>query len=181
NAGNSAQESGLWYTPAYPESAWINDWVSLTQRYLNNAIVIGMDLRNEPHNATSGGACWGCGSQTNDWRLAAQRAGNAVLNVNPNLLIFVEGTDCYNGSCDWWGGNLEGAQTFPVVLNVANRLVYSPHDYGPNLYVQSWFNGSTTSASLISVWTKYWAYLSLNGIAPVWLGAFGTTNNNIDS
>src|SRR5262249_49641663 len=45
NAGNSAQESGLWYTPAYPESAWINDWVSLTQRYLNNAIVIGMDLR----------------------------------------------------------------------------------------------------------------------------------------
>ena len=103
-----------------------------------------------------------------------------MLAVNPNLLIFVEGTDCYNGDCDWWGGNLEGVKTAPVVLSVANRLVYSAHDYGPNLYVQSWFNGNTTYASLVATWTKYWAYISLNGIAPVWLGEFGTTNNNGD-
>ena len=43
-----------------------------------------------------------------------------------------------------------------------------------------WFNGSTTYASLVAVWTKYWAYLSINGVAPVWVGEFGTTNNNID-
>jgi endoglucanase len=175
-AGNSAQASGLWYTSAYPESAWINDWLALAQRYLNNATVVGMDLRNEPHAAV----CWGCGSATTDWRLAAQRAGNAVLNLNSNLLIFVEGTDCYNGSCDWWGGNLAGAQAYPVVFNVANRLVYSAHDYGPNLYVQPWFNGTTSYSSLVATWTKYWAYLSLNGIAPVWVGEFGTTNNNGD-
>ena len=42
-----------------------------------------------------------------------------MLAVNPSLLIFVEGTDCYNNDCDWWGGNLEGAQSYPVVLNVA--------------------------------------------------------------
>jgi endoglucanase len=100
--------------------------------------------------------------------------------VNPNLLIFVEGTDCYNGDCDWWGGNLEGVQNAPVQLNVANRVVYSAHDYGPNLFGQSWFNSGTSYASLVSVWTKYWAYISLNGIAPVWLGEFGTTNNNGD-
>lgn len=175
DAGNSAQESGLWYTSAYPESAWIQDWIMLAQRYNNNSTVVGVDLRNEPHNS----ACWGCGS-VNDWRLAAQRAGNAVLNVNPNLLIVVEGIDCHNGSCTWWGGNLEGARNAPVVLNVPSRLVYSPHDYGPNLYQQSWFNGSTTYASLAGVWTRYWAYLSLEGIAPVWVGEFGTGNSNSD-
>jgi endoglucanase len=176
-AGNSAEGNGLWYTSSYPESAWLNDWKTLASRYANNSTVVGMDLRNEPHNATGGGSCWGCGSSTNDWRLAAQRGGNAVLSVNPKLLVFVEGTDCVNGDCDWWGGNLEGVQQYPVSLNVANQLVYSAHDYGPTEYGQSWFNGSTTASSLNAVWTKYWAYISQNKIAPVWLGEFGTTNN----
>jgi endoglucanase len=179
-AGNSAEGNGLWYTDQYPEGAWIADWVSLAQRYQGNTTVIGMDLRNEPHNAQSGGSCWGCGAQSYDWRLAAERGGNAVLAVNPNLLISVEGTDCYNNDCDWWGGNLEGAQSSPVVLNVTNQLVYSAQDYGPNLYQQSWFNGNTSYASLVAVWTKFWAYLSLNGVAPVWVGEFGTTNNASD-
>src|SRR5215510_16112806 len=54
-AGNSAEANGLWYTSAYPESAWINDWLKLATRYTSykdgggNAIVIGADLRNEPH------------------------------------------------------------------------------------------------------------------------------------
>ncbi len=179
-AGNSAEANGLWYTSTYPETAWINDWTTLSTRYKGNATVIGADLRNEPHNATSGGSCWGCGTMTNDWRLAAERGGNAVQAINPSLLLFVEGTDCYNNDCDWWGGNLEGAQQYPVTLNTSAHLVYSAHDYGPNEYQQSWFNGSTTDASLIAVWTKFWAYLSLNGIAPVWLGEFGTTNNSSD-
>jgi fibronectin type 3 domain-containing protein len=92
----------------------------------------------------------------------------------------VEGTDCYNGDCDWWGGNLEGAQAFPVVLNTPNHVVYSAHDYGPNLFGQSWFNSNTTDSSLVGVWTKFWGYLNANGIAPVWVGEFGTTNNNSD-
>jgi endoglucanase len=187
-AGNSAEQSGLWYTSAYPESAWINDWKTLTNRYLNNTTVIGMDLRNEPHAATGGGSCWtgdttvSCSTTntTNNWPQAATRAGNAILALNPKLLIFVEGTDCYSGDCDWWGGNLEGAGNNPVVLSVANQLVYSAHDYGPNLFQQTWFNSSTTYSSLASVWTKFWGYLSINGTAPVWVGEFGTTNNNSD-
>jgi endoglucanase len=178
-AGNSAESNGLWYTSSYPETAWINDWKALANRYAGNSTVVGMDLRNEPHNATSGGACWGCGS-VNDWQLAAQRAGNAVLAINSRLLVFVEGTDCYNGDCTWWGGNLQGVQQHPVLLNVPNQLVYSPHDYGPSEYGQRWFNASTTAASLNQVWTKYWAYVSQNKIAPVYLGEFGTTNNNSD-
>ncbi len=179
-AGNSAEDSGLWYTAAYPESAWIQDWTMLARRYLNDPTVVGFDLRNEPHNGGSGGACWDCGTPANDWHLAAERAGNAILAINPHLLIAVEGTDCYGGDCGWWGGNLEGAANSPVVLSVPNQLIYSAHDYGPNLFAQRWFTAGTTPASLEQVWTKYWAYLSLNNVAPVWLGEFGTTNNTSD-
>ncbi len=128
-AGDSAEANGLWYTSAYPQSAWINDWITLANRYNGNATVVAFDLRNEPHNSAS----WGDGNTSTDWRLAAETAGDAVQAVNPNLLICVEGIQTYNGDSDWWGGNLEGAGSFPVVLGVANQVVYSAHDYGPNL------------------------------------------------
>jgi hypothetical protein len=103
-----------------------------------------------------------------------------VLAINPKLLIFVEGNDCYNGTCGWQGGNLMGVASNPVTLNSPNQLVYSPHDYGPSLYGQSWFNANTTQASLDTVWNNFWGYISSNGTAPVWLGEFGTDNNNAD-
>jgi endoglucanase len=113
-AGGTAEANGLWYTDQYPETSWIYDWTFLAQRYLGNTTVIGMDLRNEPHHVGTGGACWGCGTLTNDWRLAASRGGNAILAINPSLLIFVEGTDCSAAtSCTWWGGNLNGAIAYP--------------------------------------------------------------------
>ncbi|MCL5961644.1 MAG: cellulase family glycosylhydrolase [Chloroflexi bacterium] len=100
DAGTSAQESGLWYTGAYPESAWIADWQMLAARYNGNSTVIGFDLRNEPHTPPDGaaqgpGSDWGSGNIATDWHLAAQRAGNAILAVNPNLLILVEGISRY--------------------------------------------------------------------------------------
>lgn len=197
-AGNSNEANGLWYTSAYPDSAWVNDWKTLAARYKSftdasgNPIVIGMDLRNEPHvlaNGGSTGACWTGDSRTNgcptsntaqNWPAAATRAGNAILAINPHLLIFVEGNDCYGTDCGWQGGNLEGVATNPITLNVANQLAYSAHDYGPDLFAQSWFNSSTTFASLSAVWTKFWGYVSANNIAPVWVGEFGTTNNASD-
>jgi endoglucanase len=178
-AGDSAQQSGLWYTAEYPESSWIVDWQALARRYAGNTTVIGFDLRNEPHNAASGGACWSGCDPTHDWHLAAQRAGNAVLSVNPRLLVFVEGTDAVNDDFYWWGGNLEGVRHAPVRLNVPNQLIYSAHDYGPSEYHQKWFDGATP-ASLEAIWNRHWAYISREGIAPVWIGEFGTTNRTED-
>ena len=152
-AGSSAEANGLWYTDEYPEQAWVADWVALAARYNGNPTVVGVDLRNEPHNASQDGACWDCGGP-HDWHLAAQRAGNAVLRTNSNLLIFVEGTDAYNGDSDFWGGNLEGVRNSPVRLAVSGRLVYSPHVYGPTEYNQAWFNASTTPVSLASLWRR---------------------------
>jgi endoglucanase len=189
-AGNSAEQNGLWYTSQYPESSWINDWTALARRYASNPTVVGVDLRNEPHTPSyqsyGTGATWGTGSTTTDWRLAAERAGDAVLAVNPDLLIAVEGIDVYQApgsgtsDSDWWGGNLEGAAQYPVQLTVPNRLVYSAHDYGPDLYQQTWFNSSTTYDSLVAVWNKFWGYLAASNTAPVWVGEFGTTNTASD-
>jgi endoglucanase len=80
----------------------------------------------------------------------------------------------------FWGGNLQGVQNSPVQLSVANQLVYSAHDYGPAESSQAWFNGSTSYDSLVSTWTSYWAYISLDGVAPVWVGEFGTLNDAAD-
>lgn len=201
-AGNSNEANGLWYTSAYPQSNWIADWKALAARYSasqftfnGNPTVIGMDLRNEPHLIANGfsGACWTGDTETNgsysgcptsltsqNWTVAAQAAGNAILAINPRLLIFVEGNDCYDGTCGWQGGNLMGVASNPVILNVPNQLVYSAHDYGPNLYAQPWFNSGTTQSSLYAIWNKYWGYISTGGTAPVWLGEFGTDNNISD-
>ncbi len=178
-AGSSAEANGLWYTDQYPESAWIADWTTLAARYKGNSTVIGFDLRNEPHNATQGGSCWSCGG-ANDWHLAAQRAGNAVLRTNPSLLIFVEGTDTVGSDSDFWGGNLSGVRTAPVHLSIPGRLVYSVHVYGPAEYQQSWFNGATTPSSLAALYHRHWGFISESGMAPVWIGEFGTPNQDAD-
>lgn len=172
NAGAGAEGSGLWYTSAYPEDRWIADWVMLAERYQNNPVVIGADLHNEPH----GPATWGTGG-TNDWRLAAERAGNAILNANPNWLIVVEGVESGVSGNYWWGGNLSNARNFPVRLDISNQLVYSAHDYPASIYPQNWFNDSNYPDNLPEIWDQNWGYLFRENIAPVLLGEFGSKLN----
>lgn len=126
---DSSGQSALWYTGSVPESTWLSDLTAIATRYAGNAAVVGIDLHNEPHDP----ACWGCGDTSKDWRLAAERGGNAVLAANPDLLIFVEGVQTYNGNSSWWGGNLQGAGQYPVQLDVADRVVYSAHDYATSV------------------------------------------------
>ncbi|MFJ8596499.1 cellulase family glycosylhydrolase [Streptomyces sp. NPDC093598] len=168
---DAAGQSALWYTSSVPESTWITNLKALATRYKGNSTVIGIDLHNEPRDP----ACWGCGDTSRDWRLAAQRAGNAVLSVNPELLIMVEGVQSYNGANGWWGGNLMGVAQYPVQLDVPNRLVYSAHDYATSVAQQPWFGDPSFPANMPGVWDKYWGYIFKQNIAPVWLGEFGTT------
>ncbi len=170
---NDTAQSLLWYTDAYPESRWISDWAMLTTRYNNNPTVVGVDLHNEP----GGTACWGCGDMTVDWAAAATRAGNAVLNINPNLLIVVQGIQNYNGDYYWNGGNLEGVASAPITLTVPNQVVYAAHDYPASVYNQPWFSDPTYPANLPSVWTTHWGFIQTNGIAPVMVGEFGSSLN----
>jgi aryl-phospho-beta-D-glucosidase BglC (GH1 family) len=137
-AGNSAEANGLWYNTSrrqpYTEASWITDWANI-QRWVNenilptvpdgSPVVLGYDLRNEPHTpprtAYLQGATWGTGdgispatnpnpnpfapacvasSTCHDWRLAAERAADTLLgdadqNGWPRPLIFVEGISQY--------------------------------------------------------------------------------------
>jgi endoglucanase len=166
------QPTALWYTDQVPESRWIADWIMLAQHYRGNNTLIGADLDGEPH----GEVTWGSGDPKTDWRLAAERAGNAILAVNPNWLIIVEGIYRFNGKLFWWGGNLEGAGKYPVRLSRHDKLVYSAHDYGPDVYPQSWFSAPNFPQNLISVWQDHWAYLQEEKQAPVLIGEFGASS-----
>ena len=122
---NGYYSENRWYIPKlYPEQRVIADFQMLARRYINLPALIGFDLWNEP----KGTSPW------NEWAKGASRLGNAILQVNPNLLIIVEG----NGVNYWWGGNLQGAAQYPVVLSLPQQLVYSVHDYGPSVYNQTW-------------------------------------------
>ncbi|MFO0906974.1 MAG: cellulase family glycosylhydrolase [Isosphaeraceae bacterium] len=170
DAGSGPNGNGLWYTSAYSETRWINDWTMLASRYAGNPTVIGGDLINEPHGA----ATWGDGNLATDWRLAAERAGNAILAVNPNWLIVVEGIDHGPSGGYWWGGNLSAAGASPVRLNTPGRLVYSPHDYPSSVYPQTWFGASNYPNNLPAIWDANWGYLYRQNIAPILIGEFGT-------
>jgi endoglucanase len=188
-AGESAEANGLWYTSTYTSQDWVNDWVTLAKMFAGDPTVVGFDLRNEPHTPAGDtyaeGATWGTGDTTTDVRLAYEQAGNAILAVDPNALIFCEGisenpTASGGTNSTWWGGDLAEAGQFPVTLSSAGHVVYSAHDYGPNLFQQAWFNSSTTAASLDAVWNQNWGYLYADGTAPVWVGEFGTDNTASD-
>jgi endoglucanase len=152
NDGNT-----LWYNAQYPQSSWIADWQGMTRRYINNPRVIGTDLRNEPRiNAT-----WG-GSPSTDWHAAAQLGGNAVLQVNPALLIIVEGVN--------YALDLTGVANLPVQLSAPNRLVYSAHDYSFD------HHGLQSYTDLEQELNHNWGYILTPGhtyTAPVWVGEFG--------
>jgi endoglucanase len=162
-------QSELWATDRVPEARWIGDWVALAKHYREQPAVVGADLHNEPH----GPATWGDGNPGTDWRLAAERAGNAILAVNPDWLIIVEGIERYGSDYYWWGGNLMGARSAPVRLSSPDKLVYSAHDYGPGVYAQPWFQAAGFPGNLPTVWREHWAFLAAGGVAPVLLGEFG--------
>jgi hypothetical protein len=133
-------------------------------------------VRSSPSHRRQRGAdngTWG-GGGPNDWAAAAEIAGNAIGTVNPNWLIFVEDIGTYPGQSYWWGGNLMGVKDRPIVLNLPDKLVYSAHDYPDSVYPQPWFQGSDFPANLPAKFDQMWGYIYQEGIAPVYLGEFGT-------
>ncbi len=159
----------LWFTVKTSEQQWIADWVTLAKRYAGNATVVGFDLDNEPHGASS----WGTGAIATDWNSAAERCGNAVLAVNPDVLIIVEGVSIVGTDVYWWGGNLSAVRTAPIHLSKPEKLVYSAHEYGPEVHDQTWFADPTFPASLAAVWNQHFDFIMKQGIGHLLLGEFG--------
>lgn len=170
---NDKQIGELWYGDGFTEDDWLNAWKMLAERYKNQRNIIGADLKNEPH----GQASWGTNDIDTDWRLAAERGGNAILEINPNWLIVVEGVannvPGQKLKQHWWGGNLEGVGRFPVRLSRRNKLVYSPHEYGPGVAKMKHFEEKSFPKNLRPRWDIGFYYIARRQIAPILIGEFG--------
>ncbi|KAK1946715.1 Endoglucanase [Phytophthora citrophthora] len=170
----------LWYDDKQgcPETVVENMWTALAVRYATQWNVLGADLNNEPH----GEASWGSGDLKLDWRLAAMRLADKILAVCPRWLIFVEGVQ--TTSCDahempcFWGENLQAARQNPVKFCVDNRLVYSPHTYGPAVSWQPYFNAEDFPENMPHVWETHFGYLKQHSDVPLVIGEWGGRHEN---
>ena len=144
-------------------------------------------------------AKWDDSTDENNWAYAATECGKAILEVNPYALILIEGVeqypkteqgytydtaDLWNAPASqspwhgaWWGGNLRGVRDYPIDFGDATwnkQIVYSPHDYGPSVYNQTWFDKDFTTQTLLDdYWYDTWAYINEEDIAPLLIGEWG--------
>jgi aryl-phospho-beta-D-glucosidase BglC (GH1 family) len=159
----------VWYTDKTSEKQWIDDWVFLAKRYAGNPTVVAADLDNEPHGIAS----WGTGDQTTDWNSAAERCGNAILAANADWLIVVEGVEKVGSDGYWWGGNLVGVKTNPIKLSNPKKLMYSTHEYGPEVHDQPWFSDASFPNNLPALWTSKFDFIMQQNLGHILLGEFG--------
>ncbi|MFZ5986648.1 MAG: cellulase family glycosylhydrolase, partial [Bacillota bacterium] len=144
-------------------------------------------------------AKWDLTTDENNWKYAAEQCGKAILKANPKMLVVIEGIEQYPrtekgytfdtpdvwGATGenrvwygaWWGGNLRGVKDYPIDFGspeLNKQIVYSPHDYGPSVYNQSWFDKDFTEQTLLDdYWYDTWAYINDKGIAPLLIGEWG--------
>ncbi len=183
----------LWTDGAITEDDYIRALEWMAERYKGDDTIIAYDLKNEPHGKQheTPRAKWDNSKDADNWKYIAEKAGKAVLDKNPNVLIMVEGIEIYpkdikkNGNFtskneddyffNWWGGNLRGVGDNPVDLGkYQDKLVYSPHDYGPTVYEQPWFKKDYTFDSLMKdCWYDNWFYIHDKKIAPLLIGEWG--------
>ncbi|MBQ3948447.1 MAG: cellulase family glycosylhydrolase, partial [Ruminococcus sp.] len=140
-------------------------------------------------------AKWDNSTDKNNWKYSSEECAKSILKVNPHALILIEGIEQspmidrgytwddpdkfqpkegeerWYGA--WWGGNLRGVKDLPV-LPESGQIVYSPHDYGPSVYAQTWFAKDFTTETLLKdYWYDTWAYINDKDIAPLLIGEWG--------
>lgn len=202
-ANNAGHTHPMWYNDGagITTEDWIEGWVWLVDRYKDDDTLIACDLENEPHGKVDEGdyAKWDDSDSKLNWKKAAEDCANAILKVNPNVLIMVEGVEMnpiegktydddpgkdwnnggtyYNFEGAWWGGNLRMAKRYPISLEKEEwnkQVVYSPHDYGPKVWEQTWFEKDFTEQTLLAdYWYDAWAYLVEEDRAPLLMGEWG--------
>ena len=155
--------SELWYSDEYPESRVIEAWQTLVRRYKNYPNLFAVDLKNEPH----GSATWGSNDKRTDWAQACERIGNAILGVNPKLLIFAASI-----TSQIWGDNADPAQKRPLKLKVADKIVYTPHAY------KHWNYPNSQSFNNTTYWDACFGNLAKTKKCAVVLGEWGYSHND---
>ncbi|WP_306610744.1 glycoside hydrolase family 6 protein [Streptomyces lunaelactis] len=194
-ADNSGHIYPVWWKGSITSEQFYSAWEWVTDRYKTNDTIVAMDVKNEPHGkqTESPRAKWDGSTDQDNFKYACQTAGRRILAINPNVLVMCEGIEIYpkdginwtstteaDYDFNWWGGNLRGAKDHPVDLgDQQDQLVYSPHDYGPLVYQQPWFEGDWNRTTLErDVWDPNWLYLHKSNTAPLLIGEWGGMLDN---
>ncbi|GIF41863.1 cellulase family glycosylhydrolase [Actinoplanes xinjiangensis] len=194
-ADNSGHIHPVWYKGSITPELFYQGWEWAAARWKTNDTVVAFDLKNEPHGTPNQPprAKWDNSTDVDNWKHTAETAARRILAINPEVLILVEGNEVHpregetwnspntdpdlspNYYYNWWGGNLRGAKDQPINLGAhQDQLVYSPHDYGPLVFNQPWFDKPFDKASLTDdVWRPNWFYLHENNTAPLLIGEWG--------
>ena len=187
-SNNAGHNYGLWYGKSFKgrdgksvtvtTDVWIETLAWTADHYKNDDTLIGFDLKNEPHSTYGGApvdAIWDDSNAENNWKKASEDCANAILEKNPNALILIEGVEGYQGHGAWWGGNLRGVKDYPVQpTSGTSQIIYSPHDYGPIVSQQTWFEKNFNMDTLLDdYWRDTWAYLVEEDRYPLLIGEWG--------
>jgi endoglucanase len=145
----------------------IQVWKTIINRYIKNPTVFGADLFNEPHPIT-----WA------EWVPIAKTIAEGILSINPEILIFINGADNYNGDYGFWGGVFGGLQENPLILTIPDRVVYSSHQYGSSVFDQPYFNAANFPKNMPDIWDKYFGFVKREKLGTMTMGEWGGTLNN---
>ncbi|GAB1736736.1 hypothetical protein NU219Hw_g8351t1 [Hortaea werneckii] len=143
--------------------SWIQNWLTIMGPHVDNPLVIGADLRNEPRGI------WGTMTWTM-WATAAEKASEALLEMQPNWLMFIEGVSSAN--------DCSGAHRRPVELSIRDRVVYSSHVYSWSGWGSLVPYSKRDYDSFAKDMDRNWGYLLSSNTAPVWVGEFGASPNS---
>ena len=139
-------------------------WLRFAGRYAGNPTVIGFDLHNEPHHVS-----WGDGGAS-DLQEMYETVGNAILAVNPDVLIICEGAQDYAAGAP--EGDLRPVRARPVRLGSRRKLVYSVHVY-PSEITKT---GPDHGPAALARYEAMWGFVAREGIAPVFVGEMGASD-----
>jgi len=165
-----------WNQQPYSEANWIRDLVFVAKRYAYLPKFFALDIFNEPHDLVT----WGKPTPGKvSWKDAAEKAAAAILAANPNLLIFVQGiSDNFEGPEKNipinWGENFQPQLRAPLLIP-AEKLVLSPHSYGPDVYYENEFDAVNFPDNLPENWEQLFGQFYPNHAVVVgeWGGRYG--------
>lgn len=196
NQGTAGQQrNGLWFdlgpgtdntdgiAPGRFSAEMVKEnWLRIAKTFAGNPTVIGYDLHNEP-NGDRGHITWGGGGPT-DIKAMCEDYGSAIQDVEPGVLIICEGPETYKSPPQSSGmdptlaapaGNLTAAGANPVRLKIANKLVYSIHEYPEEIADTKRWGIAEAGKGFIDRMNATWGYLVRDDIAPVWIGEMGAS------
>jgi aryl-phospho-beta-D-glucosidase BglC (GH1 family) len=158
------------------------NWLQMARTFAGNTTVVGFDLHNEP-NGDVGRITWGSGGPT-DIKAMCENVGAAIQSVNSDVLIICAGPLYYAPPPKTSGmdpkyaapaGNLTAAGANPVKLPIANKLVYSVHEYPDEISDIARWGLQQSGTAYIDRMNRTWGYLIKGNIAPVWIGEMGSS------